>query len=190
MRYCLSILATVCAALAWGGESVSPWSDAYVSSSAAMRFFGGGAPARLASEVETALGYDFSEFWSAEAGASWAPWVEGDRASGGQIFGAYADALRHLDSYERFDPYLALGLGVSRAEENLYDDGGHPFAAGPRAGIGFFYNLSDRWAFRADARACMAVDETCAMEYTLSVGFVYRLGGTGLTAESWKQPQD
>lgn len=190
MRHFLFILLILAGWTAGAQEGASSLADWYVSPSVGMRFFGGGEPARLATGAGLAGGRDFSEFWSAEAGVAWDPWAEGEHASGGQIFSAYADVLRHLDSYERFDPYLALGLGVSRAEQDLYAGGEHPFAAGPRAGLGFFYNLSDRWAFRADVRACLDIDEACGMGYTVSAGLVYRLGGTGLTPETWKQPEN
>ncbi|MCL2104748.1 MAG: hypothetical protein FWH21_06815, partial [Kiritimatiellaeota bacterium] len=81
----------------------------------------------------------------------------------------------HLNSYSRFDPYLALGGGYCGAAETVFDGGGARGAAGPRAGVGMMYHLTEEIAIRADARAFMAVDRACGMIYMAGVGISFRL---------------
>jgi opacity protein-like surface antigen len=180
------VLVSACFSYAQGLVDLSRW---YAHPSAGWLFFEGGQPASSGVQTGVAIGHEVSEFWSLEVGGMWAPWLETEhpaRANGRSLYGGFADALYHVNSYERFDPYVALGVGVYRSEDAVLGGGDRDVLAGPRAGVGFLYNVTDRLALKADARAFMAADSTCETLYSITAGIVYRFGGTGLTAETWE----
>jgi hypothetical protein len=119
------------------------------------------------------VGYDLGEFWTVEVGGAWAPYTEG--AGSTDIYGASAEMLYHLDSFSSFIPYLAFGAGYLGADERVFRDGGARGAAGPQAGFGMMYYLTQEIALRADARAFMAVDSGCEMVYRVGAGLSFRL---------------
>ncbi len=163
----------------------------YVSPGVGMMFFEGNQPTDEGLNMVLRLGYDVSEHWSAETGVSWAPNITsnggdsqddgqpGFNQSGQSIRGVFLDGLYHFNRYERFDPYLAAGFGYFRANDNVLCEGSEYSVVGPRIGAGVMYHLNDRWSLRADARAFMALDQTCEFIYTADAGVAYRFGGSG-----------
>ncbi len=184
---CLLMAGTVCAA--------DEFADAprwYVSPGVGMMFFEGNQPADEGLNLVLRLGYDLSEHWTAEGGVSWAPNITsngrdgaddapgGDSGIGAQsVRGVFMDGLYHFSRYERVDPYLAGGFGYLRANSKAFCEGDEYSAVGPRVGVGVMYHLTDRWSLRADARAFMALDQTCEFIYTADAGVAYRFGGKG-----------
>ena len=65
-----------------------------------------------------------------------------------------------LFGYERLDPFLTVGA------KGLFHDG----QAGPSAGIGAFFHLTDCWALRLDADAMLGLDTEAEMLYAFSLG--------------------
>ena len=157
---------------AYAQEGVD-WTRWSVSPGAGAMFVEGGQPVDGGAEAALRIGYDLSEFWTAEIGGSWAPYVKG--AGGPGIYGASAEVLCHLSSYSRFIPYLAFGAGYYGSGEKVFRDGDAYGMAGPRAGFGMMYYLTEEIALRADARALMAVDSGCEMAYLVGVGLSFRL---------------
>lgn len=165
----------------------------YVSPGVGMMFFEGNQPTDEGLNMVLRLGYDISEHWSAETGVSWAPNItsngrgwrdDGVRGpdNGGKaadIYGLYADGLYHFNRFERFDPYLAAGVGYFGSPSHVFCDGDEASTWGPRVGGGMMYHLNDRWSLRADARAFMSVEQDCPFIYTADAGVVYRFGGAG-----------
>ena len=136
-------------------------------------FAGGGQAFDFGGGGALGIGYDLSEHWTAEFGVSWAPCVKG--GGNADIWGVSAEMLYHLNSYSRFDPYLALGAGYYGATKRVFDNGDARGATAPRAGLGMMYHLTEEVALRADARASMAIDRECGMVYLASVGVAFRL---------------
>lgn len=165
----------------------------YVSPGVGMMFFEGNQPTDEGMNMVLRLGYDISDHWSAEGGVSWAPNITSNGEDGRDdglrgtdtgvkkqnVYGAFLDGLYHFNRYERFDPYLAAGIGYYRAKDKIFCDGDEFSVAGPRVGGGMMYHLNDRWSLRADARAFMPVEDDCAFIYTADAGVVYRFGGSG-----------
>lgn len=83
----------------------------------------------------------------------------------------YYDGLFHFSRFDRFDPYLTIGAGLTMWGEDVTGDGQVSFAF--RAGGGFMYHLSDSWSLRADTRVNLAGYNT-EFNHTMDVGFVYR----------------
>ncbi|MFA7174119.1 MAG: outer membrane beta-barrel protein [Kiritimatiellia bacterium] len=151
----------------------------YVSPGAGMMFFQGGQPVDEGFNMVLRLGYDLTESWSTEAGVSWAPNITGSGVSAQNVNGFFLDGLYHFDRFERFDPFLSVGMGNYRAKNRVFCEGDKHIVWGPRVGAGFFYHLTDRWSLRADAGSFMSIDQHCAMMYTFDLGVAYRFGGTG-----------
>lgn len=146
------------------------------------------------------LGYDYSEWWTLEGSLLVAPslderlgdglyvykdangaWKQDDKpyaySKGDQYFDStwmtqlFGDALFHLSRFDRIDPYLTVGAGVTAFGEDLTGDG--QFSVAIRGGGGIMYHLSDAWSLRADTRINLAGFNT-EFNQTMDVGFVYR----------------
>jgi|GEM_PF-4568163 len=172
----LWLAAGVCAALTAAAQEGGPgWSRWSVSPGAGILFAGGGQRIDGAAQASLGIGYDWAEFWTVEAGGSWAPYVKGRSTGNPDIYGVSAEVLYHLDSYTSFDPYLAFGAGYYGASGKVFRDGRARGMTGPRAGFGMMYHLSEEIALRADARAFMAADSGREMAYLVSVGMAFHL---------------
>jgi len=167
---------------AFAGEltDASRW---YVSPAAGVLFSDGNQKTDDAFNMLLRFGYDISDHWSAEAGASWAPNMPVNDPlvnKGAQnIHGALIDGLYHFNRYERWDPYLVGGLGYFTSDNSVFSHGTRTDIIGPRVGAGLMYHLNDQWSLRADVRAFMALEEDCEWLYTADAGVVYRFGGKG-----------
>ena len=146
--------------------------------------------------VTLRLGYDYSEWWSFEASLLIAPkldenmggylkkengvWVETTErqsySKGDKNFGdtwglqIYGDAMFHFSSFDRIDPYLIFGAGVSTYGEDVMDSA---FCLALRAGGGLMYHLNDSWTLRLDTRIDIA-GYNCEFNHTIDIGFIYR----------------
>jgi OOP family OmpA-OmpF porin len=137
--------------------------------------------------IGVGAGYDYSERWTFEGFLYLAPELDGNtRNSYGvkinrleekagvtdtSAVGVGVDALLHVTRWERLDPYLALGAGVT-----VYDDNfGNDFDFAVRVGGGVMYHFNDEWAVRADARFFIAGDDTEA-NGLLTGGIVWTIG--------------
>jgi len=158
--FCLVLLSQVMSGsvCAEGGVDWTRWS---VSPGAGVLFVEKGEPMDWGAGASLAIGYDVSEFWTAEAGASWAPYVKG--AGNPDVYGASFEMLCHLNSYSRFIPYLAFGVGYYGSDGRVFCGGDAHGMAGPRAGLGVMYYLTEEIALRTDVRAFMSVDSGCEM---------------------------
>jgi OmpA-OmpF porin, OOP family len=132
-------------------------------------------------------GYDFTERWSLEGFLGYAPQLDGQtRNSYGQTINrleeragvsetsallAGVDGLLHVTRWERFDPFLALGVGVTWYE----DDFGTQFDPAVRAGGGIMYHFNDEWAVRADGRFYFTGEDTSANGF-IGAGVVWTIG--------------
>jgi len=113
------------------------------------------------------LGYShpLSEAWSLELTGLAVPYDYGHTDTGCGLGGSL-DGLYHLTRFDRLDPYLALGAGYYHGESSL---------AGPRAGLGLQYHLTEQLALSVDGRAMLSVDG-CEMLYSVGLGLSYRFG--------------
>jgi len=167
---CAGLLGAAASLYAQEGTDWTRWS---VSPGAGILLMGGGQPVDGGAGASLAIGYDMSEFWTAEVGASWMPYVKGKDSGNPDVYGASAGMLYHLNSYSRFDPYLAFGAGYYGASGKVLRKDSRDMA-GPYAGFGMMYHLTEEIALRADARAFMAVDTGREMVYLASVGLAFR----------------
>jgi len=154
----------------------------YISPGVGMIFFEGSQPVDEGLNMVLRLGYDFTEHWSTEGGVSWAPNITGSSGFGGKaqnVNGLLLDGLYHFDRFERFDPYLAAGVGYFRAKDRVFSNGDDHIVMGPRVGAGFFYHLTDSWSLRADARTFVVADDHFETMYMADLGLAYRFGGGG-----------
>ena len=77
------------------------------------------------------VGTYVADFWAVEGEVGWKP----------HHLEMGADVLWHWWGYERFDPFLTLGVkGYTNWK----------YGALPSVGTGAFYHLTDNWSIRAD----------------------------------------
>ncbi|MBQ7667529.1 MAG: OmpA family protein [Kiritimatiellae bacterium] len=152
------------------------------------------------------LGYDWSEWWSFELSAVFAPKMDENLkdgedghywrdnpddpatyrrhdkqwsySKGDKYFGdtwglmLYGDAMFHFSSWDRIDPYLIFGAGLTTYGEDVMDE---TVSFSMRAGGGLMYHVDDSWTLRLDTRVDLAGYNT-EFNHTVDVGFLYRFG--------------
>ncbi len=144
------------------------------------------------------LGYDYNEWWTFEGSFLLAPsldenlggynykdangvWQDNVKpysySKGDQYFDStwmtqlFGDALFHLSRFDRIDPYLTFGTGLTIFGEDVTGDG--QLSWNLRAGGGIMYHLNDAWSLRLDSRVNIAGYNT-EFNHTTDMGFVYR----------------
>ena len=173
----------------------------YVSPGVGFWNLEGDEPLKDACYVTLRIGYDWSEWWSFEGSVVVAPkmkenlkgygWTDedgvyrlhGQRESKSKgedryfddTWGAmfYFDAMFHFSKFDKVDPYLILGAGVSTFGKDVMDE---PVCASARAGGGLMYHIDDAWTLRLDTRIDLAGYNT-EFNHTFDVGFIYRFSG-------------
>ena len=135
-----------------GSGEVYELNRLYGGASATMVLPQGGGDMRRLGGVTARIGYYISEMLAVEADAAWLE----------DCAGLGVQGLWHCWGYERFDPFLTFGA-------RGWIDGD----AGPSAGLGAFYHLTDNWSLRTDAQAALGVDGECNMVYSLGLGVQY-----------------
>jgi len=71
-----------------------------------------------------------------------------------------------LFGFSQFDPFVTVGCRGWMGNHGVGQ-------VGPKAGIGAFYHLTDRWSLRADADATLGLDSRVEMLYGLGIGLQY-----------------
>jgi len=146
------------------GES-STWFKGALKPGVDMLFFDQSEEEDARAAISLGLSQPLSEAWSLELTGLVVPYDYGHTDTGCGL-GVSLDGLYHLTRFDRLDPYLALGAGYYHGESSL---------AGPRAGLGLQYHLTEQLALSVDGRAMLAVDG-CDMLYSAGVGLSYRFG--------------
>ena len=171
----------------------------YFSPSIGVLMFEGDEPLQDGLILKGRLGYDLNEWWTIEAVGYLAPKLRENYTIShredpetGQIIrtrrsysytdttdfgdtygiGLAVDALFHFSRWDRVDPYLVAGVGISTYGKDVFSESVRPQI---RGGFGVMYHLNDVWALRADARAFIAGTDT-ELNGTLDVGLVWRWG--------------
>ena len=149
----------------------------YLSGSLGYLQFEGDEEVKDAALGSLRLGYDYSEWWGFEGAFFIAPSLDQNtRGVTRQIDGEWVtrqepisdsepswgmgiaiDGLFHFTRWERLDPYLTIGGGVT-----WYDDevNGEDFDPAIRVGAGVMYHFNDMWAMRLDGRTFLAGNDT------------------------------
>lgn len=155
----------------------------YVSPGVGVVVFEGDQPAKKGAFGVMRVGYDFNERLSFEIGMLAAPHLENDvnNTSGvffnkAALYSVYGDVLLHLSRWERFDPYLSLGVGYLVSDDRIFGDSQSDVLS-PRIGVGAMWHLNDSVSLRADACAMGSLNEDFEVCPTFDVGMVYRFGG-------------
>lgn len=127
------------------------------------------------------VGFDYTEWWSLEAVVYMAPYLDentvgfteidpdtGETVTGRRpvaddpfgdtyAFGMAVDGLFHFTRWDRLDPYLSIGAGVTWYGDEV---NGENFDPAFRAGGGVMYHFNDEWAVRVDGRTFLAGNDT------------------------------
>lgn len=175
-------------------EEQADFARFYISPGIGYAIFEGDEPLKDGFFLTIRLGYDINEWWTVEGSLLYAPSL--DENFGGHTnfetgektmvshsnkdtdFGdtfmlqTYADFLFHFTRWERLDPYLTFGAGVTVYGKDVTGDG---YSATLRAGGGIMYHLNEEWALRADARINLA-GYNSEFNTTADIGFVWTWG--------------
>jgi len=161
--FCLLLLNSL---LGFCAENESPtWLKGEIKPGVEVLFFDQAKEDDALTALSLGLSHPFSEAWSLDLTGLVVPYDYNNTASRCGL-GLSVEALYHLTRFERFDPYLACGVGYYHGEASL---------AGPRAGIGVQYHLTEQLSLRFDARTMLSVEEG-DMLYSVGVGVSYRFG--------------
>jgi outer membrane protein OmpA-like peptidoglycan-associated protein len=150
------------------------------------------------------LGYDYSRWWTFEAGVLLCPDLKGShyidydgkvnyQGNGGVkgtdinrlkdeagvdstwAVGLTADALLHISPWKRVDPYLTLGAAAIKFGDSFENNDDADI--GLRGGGGVIYNINDSWSLRADFRGSMAgISKKGTVNSIFDVGVRYVFG--------------
>ncbi len=145
------------------------------------------------------LGYDYSRWWTFEAGLLLCPYLEGSsyidyENKKGQGLGARIDRLQdeagvdstwavgltgdvlfHFTPWKRVDPYFTLGAAAIKFGDDFEENDDADI--GLRGGGGVLYNINDAWGVRADFRGSVAgISEKGTVNSILDVGVRYVFG--------------
>lgn len=144
------------------------------------------------------LGYDYSRWWTFEAGILLCPdlkgstYVDYDGYQGPKgmkrdrlqdeagvdstwAIGLTGDALFHFTPWKRVDPYLTLGAAAIKFGDSFENNDDADI--GLRGGGGVIYNINDSWSLRADFRGSIAgISEKGTVNSIFDVGVRYVFG--------------
>jgi outer membrane protein OmpA-like peptidoglycan-associated protein/opacity protein-like surface antigen len=150
--------------------------------------FEGDEPVQDGMVLSGRLGYDLNEWWSIEGSLVYAPTLdENFRDSYGEqvsrlyetagvhetsALGFAVDALFHFTRWERLDPYLSLGIGLTHYADDFNDSNNE---LSVRGGAGVMYHFNDEWAVRGDLRTYIAGADT-EVNAVLDFGVVWTWG--------------
>jgi len=152
----------------------APW---YASGSIGGMLFEGDEELKNGFALIGRVGYDHSEWWTWEGGLMLAPSLDGNDVGNTFIddqgnvvqeriplgpddtwaLGLTFEGLYHFTRWERVDPFLALGGGLTWYEDEV---NGENFDPSIRVGGGVMYHFNDEWAVRADGRTFIAGNDT------------------------------
>lgn len=178
------LVCALAALLAGACAAEGPW---YVGGGAGLLLPGGGSSCARAAETSLRAGRYAGDFLAWEAEGVCAPNVScaGGREalSGAAVRGLFhfagLEAFDRLFGCERFDPFATLGAGVRFGARHAFADGARRTAAGPVAGLGAFYHLTESLDLRFDAQALLVCDAPCGMLYSLGLSLQWNFGGGG-----------
>jgi len=180
MKHCLMMaVAGVMSFAVMAGAQVESDNQAYwyVAPGAGLLMFEGDQEVENGFQVNVRLGRDLTEWWSLEGMFLVAPRLEGnysDDFRGGEIsrleavdgndgvdstsaIGLALEGIFHFTRWDRFDPFLAIGGGLTFYADDMEEGTTEPAF---RLGGGAIYHFNDEWALRADGRLLLAGKDT------------------------------
>ena len=156
----------------------------YVGAAGGILLPGNGNSLKRAALVAARGGWYLDEYVAVEAEALCAPHASSD-VGGTAVWGGSVQALWHLSGWEAFDklfgcerfaPFLTGGVQALCAPRHVFADDSPRTCIRPSVGFGACYHLTDNWSLRAEARAALAVDTPCGMDYAILAGVQYSFG--------------
>lgn len=171
------------AALLAGACGAAP----YLGAAGGLLLPGNGNSLSRAAEARVRAGFYATDFLAWEVEGACAPNASG--AGGREALAGVAvrglchfagfEAFDKLFGCERFDPFATFGAGTRFGARHAFAEGARRTAAGPVAGLGAFYHLTESLDLRVDAQAMLSCDAPCGMLYSVCVGLQWNFGGGG-----------
>lgn len=181
MKNCLlmAIVAVVGMATLAGAQVESDnQANWYVAPGVGLLLFEGDQEVEDGLQMNVRAGRDVTEWWSIEAMVLVAPALDEnfrkDFRTGAQVsrldqandfagvdstsaFGLTLEGIFHFTRWDRLDPFLAIGGGVTFYADDMAEGATEPAF---RLGGGVIYHFNDEWAVRADGRLLLAGKDT------------------------------
>lgn len=174
------LLLTVMWCLPVVAESEEEYTEWYVGAQGGVLLPSGhGTTLRRAAQATALVGYSVDETLAIEGAFAYTPnacWRRGNEMLTTAEVDllchlAYIDEVNNLFGYERFDPFVTLGVAASFGSHHAFGrDDARRTAFGPAFGLGAFYHLTDNLALRCDARAHVGVESAANVLYSVGVG--------------------
>lgn len=143
----------------------SPWTRWSLKPGVEALFFDSAEESSSPAAISLSVSTPLSDSWSMDIVGLIVPYAY-DNAADHCGLGFSTEFLYHLTRFARLDPYLAVGAGYYHGADTI---------AGPRAGAGVQYHLTEQLALRLDTRAMMSAEDG-DMFYSAGVGLSYRFG--------------
>ncbi|MBT7069201.1 MAG: OmpA family protein [Verrucomicrobia bacterium] len=165
----------------------------YVSPAIGLLMFEGDQEVENGIQGNIRLGYDLTEWWSIEGMILVAPTLDEnfrtEFGTGAEIsrldeandmagvhstsaIGLAVEGLFHFTRWDRLDPFLAIGAGVTLYADDMAEGATEPVF---RLGGGVMYHFNDEWGVRADARVLLSGKDTEANSQ-LDAGLMWTWG--------------
>jgi len=184
-RFVLAATAGVfvsCAATAQEKSDIGNW---YVSPGIGVLVFEGNEPANPGGIGLLRVGYEATDHLTFEFGGLYGPrFTKSDQSKYGpetfkpaEAWGAFSDVLYHFNRWERWDPYVSVGVGYLRSPDKIFGDkSSHVWT--PRVGGGLMWHWTDAVSLRANATLAVGINDKAEAMQMFDVGMIYRFGGS------------
>jgi outer membrane protein OmpA-like peptidoglycan-associated protein len=170
-----------CAASAQEKSDIGKW---YVSPGIGVLVFNGNQPADPGSIGLLRLGYEATDHLTFEFGGLYGPrFTASDQSKyrpesfkSAQAWGVSADMLYHFNRWERWDPYVSVGVGYMQSPDCIFADHSKQVWT-PRVGGGLMWHWTDAISLRANATLAVGIHDTVEAMPMFDLGMIYRFGG-------------
>jgi outer membrane protein OmpA-like peptidoglycan-associated protein len=151
--------------------------DWYVAPAIGLLLFEGDQEVENGMQLNVRVGRDVTEWWSLEGMILVAPSLDenfrldydgsvvsrlqeipgNEGVDSTSAFGLALEGIFHFTRWDRLDPFLAIGGGVTFYADDMAEGATEPAF---RLGGGVIYHFNDEWALRADGRLLLAGKDT------------------------------
>jgi len=170
-----------CAVSAQEKSDIGKW---YVSPGVGVLVFSGNQPANPGGIGLLRLGYEATDHLTFEFGGLYGPhFLASDDSKyrpeafkSAAAWGVSSDVLYHFNRWERWDPYVSVGIGYMESSDCIFADHTKQCWT-PRVGGGLMWHWTDSISLRANATLALGIHDTVEAMPMFDLGMIYRFGG-------------
>jgi outer membrane protein OmpA-like peptidoglycan-associated protein/outer membrane protein W len=183
-RIALAAVAAVFVSSAVSAQEKSDIGKWYVSPGIGVLVFEGNEPANAGTIGLLRLGYEATDHLTFEFGGLYGPRFKRSSQSkygpaafkSAEMWGVSSDVLYHFNRWERWDPYLSVGVGYMQSPDSIFADHSKE-AWTPRVGGGLIWHWTDSISLRANATLAAGIHDKVEAMPMFDLGMIYRFGG-------------